>query len=145
MVGIHAQELGAILNGSVKVHCLDFEGIADDLMQHPFGTSASAGGGMVQCSVLNGHVRFPFQSRLRQFGVLTLAGAAKTCVTTGAGLWMKAVLQIKTVKQAVSDWISVPGLGYRSDQEFSACFARSDTVQAMRWLAAAGAGRQGLP
>lgn len=67
--------------------------------------------------------------------------AAKTYVTTGAGLRMKADLQIKTVKQAVSDWIIVPGLGYRSDQELSEGFARSDTVKAMRWLAAAGAGK----
>lgn len=67
--------------------------------------------------------------------------AAKTYITTGAGLRVKADLQIKTVKQAVSDWIIVPGLGYRSDQELSECFARSDTMQAMYWLAAAGAGK----
>ncbi|MCE3605386.1 helix-turn-helix domain-containing protein [Massilia sp. P8910] len=65
--------------------------------------------------------------------------ALKAHITTGAGLRMKADLRIKAARQAASDWIIVPGLGYRSDQELGACFARSDTVQAMRWLAAAAA------
>jgi transcriptional regulator GlxA family with amidase domain len=64
--------------------------------------------------------------------------AASAYVTTGAGLRMKADLRIKTVRQEVSDWIIVPGLGHRSDQQLGACLARSDTVQAMHWLAAAG-------
>lgn len=67
--------------------------------------------------------------------------AAKAYVTTGAGMRMKADLQFKTVKQQASDWIIVPGLGHRSDQALSDGFARSDTRQAMRWLAAAGAGK----
>ncbi len=67
--------------------------------------------------------------------------AAKAYVTTGAGMRMKADLQFNTVKQQASDWIIVPGLGHRSDQALSDGFARSDTRQAMRWLAAAGAGK----
>ncbi|RFP09970.1 MULTISPECIES: GlxA family transcriptional regulator [unclassified Duganella] len=67
--------------------------------------------------------------------------AAKAYVTTGAGMRMKADLQLKTVKQDVSDWIIVPGLGHRSDQALSEGFARTDTRQAMRWLAVAGAGK----
>ncbi|SFV15886.1 GlxA family transcriptional regulator [Pseudoduganella namucuonensis] len=67
--------------------------------------------------------------------------AAKACVTTGAGLRLKADLQIKAAKQAESDWIIVPGLGYRSDRELGECFARGDTRRAMSWLAAEGAGK----
>lgn len=67
--------------------------------------------------------------------------AAKACITTGAGMRMKADLRFKAATQQVSDWIIVPGLGHRSDRELSEGFARSDTMQAMRWLAAAGAGK----
>ncbi|MES2163892.1 MAG: helix-turn-helix domain-containing protein [Pseudomonadota bacterium] len=67
--------------------------------------------------------------------------AAKAHVTTGAGMRMKADLQFKTAKQQASDWIIVPGLGHRSDQALSDGFARSDTRQAMRWLAAEGTGK----
>src|SRR5476649_2290984 len=58
--------------------------------------------------------------------------AAKAHITTGAGMRMKADLQLKTAGQGVSDWIIVPGLGHRSDQALSDGFARSDTRQAMR-------------
>jgi transcriptional regulator GlxA family with amidase domain len=64
--------------------------------------------------------------------------AARASVTTGGGLRMKADLQIKAANQGAADWIIVPGLGYHSNQEFDACFARSDTRQAMEWLAGAG-------
>jgi transcriptional regulator GlxA family with amidase domain len=67
--------------------------------------------------------------------------AAKAYVMTGGGLRMKADLQLRQVKQPASDWIIVPGLGYHSNGEFDACFARSDAMQAMDWLAAAGAGK----
>ncbi|NRR33535.1 helix-turn-helix domain-containing protein [Oxalobacteraceae bacterium] len=65
---------------------------------------------------------------------------AKAYISTGAGLRLKADLQFKTVKQATSDWIIIPGLGYRSDQELSTCLSHGDTVQALRWLLAAHAG-----
>ena len=65
--------------------------------------------------------------------------AAKAYITTGAGLRMKADLQFKADKQAASDWVIVPGLGYHSEQELSACLARSDVRRAMEWLLAAAA------
>ena len=67
--------------------------------------------------------------------------AAKAHITTGAGMRMKADLQLKAAQHEVSDWIIVPGLGHRSDQQLGDGLARSDAVQAMRWLAAAGAGK----
>jgi len=67
--------------------------------------------------------------------------AAKAYITTGAGMRMKADLQLKAAQHEVSDWIIVPGLGHRSDQQLGDGLARSDAVQAMRWLAAAGAGK----
>lgn len=67
--------------------------------------------------------------------------AAKASVTTGAGMRMKADLQFKAAKQQASDWIIVPGLGHRSDRQLGEGFARPDAMQAMRWLAAAGAGK----
>lgn len=67
--------------------------------------------------------------------------AAGKYVTTAAGLRMKADLGIKSARQDESDWIIVPGLGCHSDREVGDCLARSDTVQALGWLAASGAGR----
>src|SRR5471032_696745 len=67
--------------------------------------------------------------------------AAKAHITTGAGMRMKADLQLKAAQHEVSDWIIVPGLSHRSDQQLGDGLARSDAVQAMRWLAAAGAGK----
>lgn len=66
--------------------------------------------------------------------------AARAHVTTGAGLRLKTDLQFRKAAPAQSGWIIVPGLGHRSDRDLGECFARGDTVQAMRWLAAAGAG-----
>src|SRR5471032_2823179 len=43
--------------------------------------------------------------------------AAKAYITTGAGMRMKADLQLKAAQHEVSDWIIVPGLGHRSDQQ----------------------------
>jgi transcriptional regulator GlxA family with amidase domain len=67
--------------------------------------------------------------------------AAKASVTTGGGLRMAADARFKAKGQERSDWIIVPGLGYRTDDELSAFFAQGDTVQAMRWLAAQAAGK----
>lgn len=67
--------------------------------------------------------------------------ASKAFITTGAGLRMKADLQIKTAQQTASDWIIVPGLGYRSDQELSDYFTHKDSIQAMCWLSAMGVGK----
>lgn len=65
----------------------------------------------------------------------------KASVKTGGGLRLKVDILIKSIEPAVSDWIIVPGLGYRSDQELGDAFARSDVRQAMRWLAAEGKGK----
>lgn len=65
----------------------------------------------------------------------------KASVKTGGGLRLKVDIPIKSIEPAVSDWIIVPGLGYRSDQELGDAFARSDVRQAMRWLAAEGKGK----
>lgn len=67
--------------------------------------------------------------------------AATTRVATGAGLRLTADLTFNNAKQAASDWIIVPGLGTFSDKEISERFARADAVQALRWLAEAGAGK----
>ena len=66
--------------------------------------------------------------------------AAKPQVATGAGLRLTVDLTFKNAQQAASDWIIVPGLGTFSDREISERFARADAVQALRWLAEAGAG-----
>ena len=67
--------------------------------------------------------------------------AAKATVTTRAGLRLKVDSQLRTVNQAAAEWIIVPGMGYHSEQELGDCLARSDTLHAIRWLAAAGADR----
>lgn len=73
-----------------------------------------------------------------RFQVRTVA--ARAWVTTGTGMRMKADFRFGARQQPVPDWIIVPGLGHRSERELAACFVRGETVRAMRWLLAAGAG-----
>lgn len=71
-----------------------------------------------------------------QIKVQTISPGAS--IMTGGGLRLKVDMQIKAAEPAASNWIIVPGLGYRSGQELGAAFERSDTRQALRWLAAEG-------
>lgn len=110
-----------------KISVLVFDGVFDSSLSITLDTLRSAQ------SILAARGAAP------QFTFRTVA--AKAAITTGAGLRLKADVQIKAATATPSDWIIVPGLGYRSEQELSQFFARSDARHAMGWLAEAALGK----
>ncbi len=67
--------------------------------------------------------------------------AIKPYISTGCGLRLKSDLTFKSANLQTSDWMIVPGLGMRSNQEVTERLSQSDALRAMRYLAEQSVGK----